>query len=138
MTKRKSILPLQPIVGSPKSGIMPMSGNTASVVEVLELASADPLPVELPEVVDEPPLVEVDSPEVVSGGRVVVAGVVKPDDAASGPPQAANPAAKTATASRGAAMDAQSSAKPRRDQVGRRWPCGMPAAKITGSDVIMV
>lgn len=54
-----------------------MSGNAVSVVELPELPSTDPPPVELLEVVDELPLVEVDSPELVSAGKVVTPGVVK-------------------------------------------------------------
>jgi hypothetical protein len=41
-------------------------------------------------VLEELPLVEVDSAELVSPGRVVTPGVVKPVDAAPGPLQAAS------------------------------------------------
>lgn len=77
MTNKKSISPLQPFGWPPKSGCMPMSGNAVLVVELPELLSTDPPPVELFEVVDELPLVEVDSPELVSAGKVVTPGVVK-------------------------------------------------------------
>ena len=63
-----------------------MSGNTALVVDEPELPSAEPLPVEVLEVLevlDEPSPVEVDSPELMSLGRVVTAGVVKPVEVAS-------------------------------------------------------
>jgi len=58
---------------------MPISGNEAPVVDDEPvLPSAELLPVELLvlEVLDEPPLVEVESPALVSSGRVAMPGVV--------------------------------------------------------------
>jgi hypothetical protein len=105
-------LPLQPIDGPPKSGTMPMSGNVAPVVDdEPELPSAEPLPVELLEVLVELPPVEVDSPAPVSSGRVVVPGVAKPVEDPPGLLHPANPSEVT-KARRREAIRAKCTAKP--------------------------
>ena len=70
----------------------------AFVVDEPELPSAEALPVELLEVPDELPAVEVDSPELVSLCTVVTAGVVNPVDDAPGLLHAVNNPNKTAKA----------------------------------------
>ena len=117
MTNRKSILPLQPIGGPPKSGIMPISGSEVPVVDD-EPVLPSALPLDVLEVPDDPSPVEVDSPELVSLGRVVTPGVVKPVDDWEEPLQA-SPRRPTATAKRAGSIAAQSSAEPPRSQVGR-------------------
>lgn len=124
MTNRKSILPLQPIGGPPKSGCgVPMSGIAAFVVdEEPALPSAGSPPVELleVEVLDELLLLEVLPPELESAGRVVTPGVVKPVVDTPGSPQAAS--ATNARARRGGAIAAESSAKLRRGQARGAGP----------------
>ena len=72
-----------------------------SVVVELEPPSVVLLPVELVDVVDEPPPVdELASPELVSTGRVDAPGVVKPVVAAPGSPHAVSPARVAAKATR--------------------------------------
>ena len=93
-----------------------MSGNAASVVEVPALPSAETLPGELPEVLEELPLVEVDPPELVSSGRVVTLGVVvKLVVVAPGPLQA-SPTREAATTRERGTMAPKCSAKARRGQ----------------------
>jgi hypothetical protein len=94
-----------------------MSGNMASVVEVPEL-SAEPLPEELPDELDEPSLVELDPPELDSSGRVVTPGVVKLVEVAPGPLQATRRAARER---RTGPTASKCSAKPLRSQA-RAWP----------------
>jgi hypothetical protein len=94
-----------------------MSGNAASVVEVPELPSAEPLPVE---VLETPPVVELASPELVSPGSDITPGVVvKLVVAAPGPLQA-KPTRETATTRERGIMARKCSAKARRRQVMER------------------
>ena len=77
-------------------------------------AATAPLPVELP-VLEELLPVDVESAELVSPGRVVTPGVVKPVDDAAGLLQA-SPRRQVATARRAGVIAGQYSAKPRRSQ----------------------
>lgn len=113
MTKRKSILPLQPGGCGSKSGGMPMSGNAASVVEVLELPSPEPLPVE---VLEEPPVVELAPAELVSSGREVTPGVVVKLVVVPPGPLQARPTRDAATTMERVTMAPKYSAKARRGQ----------------------
>jgi hypothetical protein len=92
-----------------------MSGNRSSVVDVPALSE---LLDELPDVLDEPSLVELDPPELDSSGRVVTPGVVKLVEVALGPLQAT---ARTATMERRTELKApECSAKPLPSQA-RAW-----------------
>ena len=90
-----------------------MSGIAAFVVdEEPALPSAEPPPVELLEVLVELlPVEELDSPELVSAGRVVTPGVVKPEDEVPESLHAANPRSSAARVRRFGAIAAESSAK---------------------------
>ena len=146
MTNKKSIFPLQPIGGPPKSGITPMSGKTAAPeVEEPELPFAEPLPVELleVEVLDELLDDVLASPELESAGRVATSGVVKPVVDTPGSLQAAS--ATNARARRGGAIAAESSAKLRRGQARgagpslMRWTrAGRPRRSPTGCGPVSV
>lgn len=143
MTNRKSILPLQPIGGPPKSGCgVPMSGNAAFVVdEEPALPSAESPPVELleVEVLDELLLLEALPPELEPAGRVVTPGVVKPVVDTPGSLQAAS--ATNARVRRGGAIAAKSSAKLRRGQARgamRSTRDGRPRRSPTGCGSVSV